>query len=165
MEKKFAYVELIFYENAKGYFKKVVKDVVTKDQLYYSDVVSRISGDVTDKIHFTLFYGLAESVLDNTKLKEFIKDTQIEELKLKQLVLFEGYQNLYKVLCVEVDDEDRMLKGVSQKMLDFEHDEELGKREFKPHITIAYVQPDYELPTDYSIKEDTVSIKKIRLSI
>ncbi len=164
-EKKFAYVELIFYKNASKHFRKMVKDVVSRDQFYYSDVVSRIRGDVTGKIHFTLFYGLEESVLNNHDLAKIIKKMQIKELKLKKLVLFDGYQSMYKVLCVEVDDEDKILYSLSQKMLEFEHDEEHGKREFKPHITLAYVQPDYELPKNYSIENKKIRVKKIQLKI
>lgn len=165
MEKQFAYVEVIFYKNASRLFKKIVKDVVSKDQFYYSEVVSRIRGDVTDKIHFTLFYGLDETVLKNKELRELIKNIEIKELKLKKLVLFDGYQDLYKVLCVEIDDEDKSLLSLSKKMLNFEHDKELGKRDFKPHITLAYVQPDYVLPEGYQIKKNTISVKKIQLSI
>lgn len=165
MEKQFAYVELVFYKNARKHFKKMVKDVVSKNQFYYSDVVSRIQGDVTDKIHFTLFYGLDESVMNNKELKKLIKNTKIKELKLKKLVLFDGYQGLYKVLCVEIEDEDKSLSSLSKNMLNFEHDEELGKREFKPHITLAYVQPDYVLPEAYKMEKDTIRVKKIQLSI
>lgn len=165
VEKKFAYVELVFYKNVRKHFKKIVRDVVSKDQFYYSDVVSRIRGDVSDKVHFTLFYGLEETVLNNKDLARVIKKMQIKELKLKKLVLFEGYQGMYKVLCVEVDDDDKSLFSLSQKMLEFEHDEEHGKREFKPHITLAYVQPNYELPKNYSIEDKKIRVKKIELKI
>jgi len=165
MEKKFAYVELMFFKNATKQFKKIVKDVVSKEQFYYSDQISRISGDVTDKIHFTLFYGLDESVMNNKELKKLLKKIEVKKLDLSKLVLFEGYQGMYKVLCVEVNDEDKTLYNLSEKMLDFEHDEELGKREFKAHITLAYVQPDYVLPKQYALDKKPVRVKKILLKI
>ncbi len=156
MEKKFAYVELMFYKNATKQFKKIVRDVVSKEQFYYSDQISRISGDVTDKIHFTLFYGLNASVMNNEELKKLLKRIEVKKLDLGKLVLLEGYQGMYKVLCVEVNDEDKTLHNLSKKMLDFEHDEELGKREFKAHITLAYVQPNYELPKQYVLDKKPV---------
>ncbi len=165
MEKKFAYAELIFFKNATKQFKKIVKGVVSKEQFYYSDQISRIRGDVTDKIHFTLFYGLDESVMNNKELDKLLKKIKIKKLDLNKLVLFEGYQGMYKVLGVEVDDKDNVLHNLSKKMLDFEHDEELGKREFKAHITLAYVQPDYVLPKQYFLDKKLVRVKKILLSI
>ncbi len=165
MEKKFAYVELIFYKKATKQFKNIVKDVVRKEQFYDSDQISRIRGDVTDKIHLTLFYGLDESVMNNKELHNLLKQIEVKKLDLSKLVLFEGYQGMYKVLCVEIDDEDKVLHNLSKKMLDFDHDEELGKREFKAHITLAYVQPDYVLPKKYSLDKKPVRVKKILLSI
>lgn len=165
MEKQFAYVELLFYENTKKYFKKVVREIVPNHELYYSDVISRICGDVTDKLHFTVFYGLDKSALKNRDLKELVKKIRIKELKMKKLVLFEGYQMLYKVLCVEVDEEDKNLFLLSRRILDFEHDTELEKREFKPHITLAYVRPEYVLPSDYTLEKKEVRVKRSQLSV
>jgi 2'-5' RNA ligase len=164
-DKQFAYVEFIFFENVRKHLKKIVKDVVKKEQFYYSDVVSRIRGDVTDKIHFTLFYGLNEAVLNDKELKKAIENMDVNELKLRRLVLFDGYQGMYKVLAVEVDDRDKKLLSLSKEMLNFDHDEEHGRREFKPHITIAYVQADYVIPKKYSIKDMSIRVKKVQLSI
>jgi len=43
-------------------FKDITKKLCTPEDLYYSDIASGISGDVSSKLHYTLFYGLADSV-------------------------------------------------------------------------------------------------------
>lgn len=164
-QNNYAYVELLFEENTKDYFKGIVQNVVDQDQFYYSDVVKRISGDVTDKIHFTLFYGIEETEIDNPKLKQLVSQLQVKELLVKGLTLFSGYQDLYRVLCVEIADEDNYLESLSKQLLQFKHAGEFGQREFKPHITLAYIQPQFKLPANYVVKSNVIKVEEARLSI
>lgn len=164
MEKHFAWVELIFFDKILPSFQQIVKDIVPLEQLYYSDKVPRISGDVTNKIHFTLFYGLDENAHTNPELNKLIFSEKISELEVNKLVLFEGYQGLYKVLCIEVKDEDKKLFKFSKKIASFSNDETFATREFKPHITLAYVQREYIIPKDYVSKLENIPVKEIKIS-
>ena len=82
MEKKYAYVECLLGNDVITELKDLVAKVVTDDNFYYSDAISRISGDVTAKAHLTLFYGLDESEMNNSELKNYIKNIEIAELQL-----------------------------------------------------------------------------------
>lgn len=164
-EKNYAYVELTFYKNTKNYFRKIVSEVVSPDQFYYSDIISRIRGDVTEKAHFTLFFGLEEASVNNPQLQKLINTTTIKIVRLGKLELFEGYQGLYKVLCIKILDEDKSLFNLSNKMLNFDHDKSVVHTDFKPHITLAYVKSDYTLPKNYKMGKKAVRIKKIQISI
>ena len=162
MEKKYAYVECLLGNDVITELKDLVAKVVTDDNFYYSDVISRISGDVTAKAHLTLFYGLDESEMNNSELKDYIKNIEIAELQLNNFMLFDGYQNMYKVLCIEVDDSSQKLLAISRKLSQFKHE---GDYEFKPHITLAYVKADYVLPAETNPAIEPIPVKQIRLSI
>lgn len=70
--------------------------------------------------------------------------------------------DLYKILCVEVLDTENKLKEISNTFKIFAHEESV-QLEFNPHLTLAYVQPDFELSTNYSIP-DFIKIKEVKYS-
>jgi len=149
---------------ANQYFKDTLNKVVSEQQFYYSDVISRIAGDVTDKAHFTIFFGLKEFEIHNPELQEIVKSININELVPIKLFLIDGFQGLYKVLCLEISDEDKSLITLSKKMNEFEHEERLEKREFKPHITLAYVNADYQIPQNFELDIQPIKVEKAQLS-
>lgn len=165
MIKNYGYVEFFLDKEEIEFFKNIVKSIVPKDQLYFSDRVARISGDVSLKAHFTLFYGIEENELNNPLLKDYVLTVQISEVKIKNLALWKGYQNFYSILCIEIDDSDKTLFNFFQNMLKFGHSFELALREFKPHITLAYVQNTFQLPKSYILPKQTVRLGEARIAI
>lgn len=165
MNENYAYLELLFHKEANQYFKDIVNKAVSKDQFYYSDVISKIAGDVTDKAYFKIFSGLNTAEMHNPELQEVVDGVEIKELLPTKLFLISGFQGMYKILCLEISDEDKSLLQLNKKMLDFEHDERLGRREFKPHITLAYVNADYQIPTDFELEIQPIKVAKPALSI
>ncbi|MEP7103257.1 MAG: hypothetical protein ABI721_00935 [Candidatus Dojkabacteria bacterium] len=159
----FGYVELKFTSDSIRQLSAIVENIVKEDQLYFSDVVPRIQGDVTDKAHLTLFYGLTDAALNNPELKTFVDSLEIESLELGELNLLEGYQGMYKVLYIELRDDTNYLKGISEKIIQFGADEDLAKREFKPHITLAYVSNNFKIPTDYRLPETNLGIESVEV--
>lgn len=163
---KHTYVELNFDQESKDYFSSIVKEMVHEDELYFSDEVERIRGDVTGKLHLTLFYGLDAEEVNNPELKKFVDEINLKDLNLKfgYFRLFRGYQDMYKVLNIEVLDEDKKLLEIYNGLKLFKADEEYVQREFKPHLTLAYVQPDYRFPykfprIDKEIIPENIEIK------
>ncbi|MCX8034915.1 MAG: hypothetical protein N3A71_01350 [Candidatus Dojkabacteria bacterium] len=71
-------------------------------------LVDFIQEDVTDKVHLTIFYGL-RGTTDIEDIKDYLeKIKNIKKcLKIKKLVLLEGYKGLYKIIVLEIDDEDK----------------------------------------------------------
>jgi len=60
--KDYSYIKILFYNKDIKIFKDLTKQLCDSKDLYYSDITSAISGDVSSKLHYTLFYGLADSV-------------------------------------------------------------------------------------------------------
>ncbi len=165
MNKRHAYVEVIFDKEASDYFSGIVSEIVNKDELYYSPIVERIQGDVTDGLHSTLFFGLDESEFDNPELKKYLEGVTIDKIKLGKLMLFRGYQGLYRILNIEVLDEDNKLFEIFERLKLFKYNPEVIHYEFKPHITLAYVKPSYTIPTNIPEINKELEPKEIRISI
>lgn len=155
------YIEVIFNEEDIQVFRNIVKELCDESNLYYSDVVHHIKGDVSLKLHLTLFYGLIDEKLDRRKIDEYIKEIKIQKLKLGKIFLKPGYLNLYQILMVEVLDEDGELSAISKRFKDFEHD--ISVKEFKPHLTLAYVNPEFNLTKQPDFPKE-IEIKEIKYS-
>ena len=156
--KDYSYIKVSFYHKDIMIFKDITKKLCTPEDLYYSDIASGISGDVSSKLHYTLFYGLADSV-NKLEIWKYVKNIQLPELKLGKLFLIPGWQNQYQVLCIEVLDPDNNLKQLSNSFKQFIYVEKVQYQNIIPHITLAYVNLNYslkdvpELPTSLKIKE------------
>lgn len=163
MNKSFSYVEVTFSEKAKEHFSNLVDKIVPQEQLYKSPVVEFIDGKVTDKLHLTLFYGLDANSSDNQELKDLLGSFEVQELRLGKPFFFSGFQNLYKVFCIEVLDQDLKLKTLSdqiKKLAPIENQRYV----FKPHITLAYVQNEFVLPDQPLEFEEVLKVDGVRIA-
>lgn len=163
MNKSFSYVEITLPEESKEYFSDFVDKTVPKEMFYKSPVVEFIDGKVTDKLHLTLFYGLDPSASDNQELKDLLSTLDVKELKLGKPFFFSGFQNLYKVFCIEVLDQDLELKKLSDQIKQFAPVEN-QRYVFKPHITLAYVQNEFTLPDQPLEFEEVLKVDGIRIA-
>jgi 2'-5' RNA ligase len=156
--KDYSYIKVSFYNKDIKVFKDITKSLCTSDDLYYSDIVSSICGDVSSKLHYTLFYGLADCV-NRQEIGKYIKSIQLPELQLGKLFLMPGWQKQYQILCIEVLDPDNKLKQISDSFKQFVYVEKVQYPDFIPHITLAFVNVAYilkatpEIPTSLKIKE------------
>lgn len=159
-----AYVELTLPEDVKEYLRKILNQVVKEDEFYYSPVMSHIKGDVTGKAHIKFFYGLDPSAVDNEDLKQLLKNADdVKELKLGEFMLINGYQGLYKILAVQVIDQDRKLTNLVNKIRKFSS--RPNSYEFKPHITLAYVGADYSLPITQPVLKESITGEDLHVTI
>ena len=106
----FEHIEIVFKKKDVLIFQRLTKSLCKKNDLYFSDIIKSIKGDVSSKLHLTIFYGLVHEKLDKVRLDKHIKQIKIPTLKLGNLFLMSGYKNLYQVLSVEVLDENNKLK-------------------------------------------------------
>lgn len=141
---EYGYVSVLFSKRDVRCFRRVVKQICKQDNFYYSDVVDYIKGDVSLDLHLTLFYGLVDQKIDKFKLNEHIKKIDLKSIKLGNIFLKSGYKNLYQILCIEVLDDNGGLKCLSDSFEVFDHEKSV-QLEFKPHLTIAYVRPNFNL--------------------
>lgn len=163
MNKSFYFVEITFSEKSKEHFSKLVDNIVPTELLYKSPVVEYIDGKVTDKLHLTLFYGLDSSASDNQELKDLISSFDVTELRLGKPFFFSGFQNLYKVFCIEVLDSDLQLKKLSEQIKQFAPVEN-QRYVFKPHITLAYVQNEFTLPDQQLEFDEVLKVDGVRIA-
>ncbi len=156
--KEYSYIKVSFYNKDIKIFKDITKSLCNSDDLYYSDITSNIYGDVSSKLHFTLFYGISSDT-NRQEIGKYIKSIQLSELQLGKLFLIPGWQKQYQVLCIEVLNPDNKLKQIHDSFKRFVYVEKVQYPNFTPHITLAFVNLDYtlkstpEFPKSLKIKE------------
>ncbi|MDQ6985916.1 MAG: hypothetical protein Q9M91_00750 [Candidatus Dojkabacteria bacterium] len=101
-----AFAEIIFDKTTELEIENAVSNLITEDDLYYSDQVEHIRGLMTKTLHLTLFLGLPVWFINDKKLLKLLKSVEISELKPEKLNFFVGYMGLYKVLYLEVKDKE-----------------------------------------------------------
>lgn len=156
-----SYVEITFNQDEVNSFKELVNSVCKPEDFYTSDTISRINGDVTSKLHLTLYYGLIDQQINEKEIKNHVSQIDITTVKLGKPFLKVGFKGLYKILMIEVLDEDNKLKEAHESLKQFAHVE--TSPVFMPHITLAYVQPEYEIGdiTEYPTE---LTVSRIRYS-
>lgn len=144
--------------------EKAIKSICKEEDFYYSDVIDYIKGDVSSQMHLTIFYGFIDSKIDKKKLKEHIKKINLKNLKLGKLFLMQGYQNQYKILCLEVLNENNKLKKIHDSFKALPHEITVQHDTFKPHLTLAYLKPNFTL-NQFPPFPMKIEIKKIIYAI
>lgn len=163
MKPEVAYVELTLPQTTKEYLKSIVGQIVNPDQFYASPVIPHINGDVTAKAHLTFFFGLEPEQVNNQDLKDLLSSYENREIRLGEFMVMNGYQGLYKILSIQVLDEDRSLNAFVNKIRKFSN--RPNSYEFKPHITLAYVSADYSLPITQPVLKESVTGEDLHIVI
>jgi 2'-5' RNA ligase len=157
------FVEIRFSREIKEQFTKIVNDLIPAELLYNSPFVSHIKGNMGKTLHCTLFFGLDTRLLNDPELLEILSEFNVEQLELGDLFFLNGYQNLYRILCIEVLDKDNKLQNISDKIQNFARTN--GKRyEFRPHLTLAYVTNDFHLPGELPEFPKTIAVAEVKAS-
>jgi 2'-5' RNA ligase len=163
--KKYGYVEIKFPRAFNKKLKNILRNLVDSDKFYYSDAVDYIQGDVTDKIHLTVFFGLRDVELKNKKLKTFLKNLKVENILFDKFLIIDGYKGLYKVLSLSIDNESKSkLQEIHDEIMKYNFDPEMIHDEFKPHVTLAYVIKDFEIPKNAESININVKPNSFKLS-
>jgi hypothetical protein len=156
----YGYISISFTDNDVKSISILVDDICNKDKLYYSPVINYIQGKVSGKLHLTIFYGLINNKVDKYSLNEYIKNIKLKHLMLGRIYLKWGYNNLYKILCIEVLDDNGELKLIYDGFKDFDYERSV-QHEFDPHLTLAYVKPDFGLKYSHMPFQKMLKVKEI----
>lgn len=139
------YISIQFYKSDVDIFKNIIRNICGQNDFYYSDVIDYIQGDVTSNLHLTLFYGLLNKKDDVSKINNQIKKIGLKSVDLGKIFLMSGYKSLYQILCVEILDNNNKLKDFSEIFQQFNYEPSVQLPDFKPHLTLAYVKPNFQL--------------------
>lgn len=162
-----AFVELKFSHDTVKIFNNLLKEIIPENMLYYSPVVEHIRGNMSKTLHCTIFFGLNEQVISNAELQKILNENQIDEIELGDLSYINGYENLYKVLVINILDRDGKLNSLHNKIEDLalKEDPDFRVREFKPHLTLAYVQNEYMLPNTVPELPKMIDVAECRIAL
>lgn len=162
-----AFVELKFNNDVTRLFDNFLKEIIPENMLYYSPVAEHIRGNMSKTLHCTIFFGLNERSVSNVELRKILNENHIEKIELGELSYINGYENLYKVLVVGILDKNSKLKSLYNKIEDFalKEDPDFRVREFKPHLTLAYVQNEYILPNTIPELLMMIDVSETRISL
>lgn len=161
-----AYIEITFDQKTKDYFSKIVHQLVPKNNFYHSPnpKYPHIQGNVTQKLHCTLFFGIDPSTIKDKKLLAIIDTSDFSEITLGGLVILNGWQNEYKIICIEVLDEDGRFTKFAKEIEGFVNNKNITYK-VKPHISLAYVQFDYELPKQPLKMNKKIKSHEVKVSV
>jgi len=144
IERDYGYIAATFSGKDIEPFQKLTRKICVEEDLYRTKAVNYINGDVSSNLHLTIFYGLIDERIDKEKLQAHIDQLQLDNLRLGGLYLRQIPGNQYQILWVMVVDDKDNLKEITESFKAFEHDESV-QLEFMPHMTLAYVRPEYRL--------------------
>lgn len=162
-----AFVELKFNSDTVKIFDNLLKEISPENMLYYSPVAEHIRGNMSKTLHCTIFFGLNEKSVSNIELRKMLNENHIEKIELGDLSYINGYENLYKILVINIQDRDGKLNSLHNKIEDFAliEDPDFRVREFKPHLTLAYVQNGFILPNNLPKLPETIDVNETRVSL
>ncbi len=143
-EREYGYVSATFSnENAK-YFEELTSSLCKVEDLYYSNNVDYVHGDVSKDLHMTVFYGLLGEKVDKNEIQSYINQVGSITLSIGGVSLRTEHKKLCQILWIDVLDTDDKLFKFSEgfKKFPYEESEQLG---FVPHLTLAYVKNNFVL--------------------
>jgi 2'-5' RNA ligase len=161
MKRDYGYVAATFSDKDREPFQRLTGEICKEGDLYQSDSVDYVNGDVSTDLHLTIFYGLVDEKIDKEKLQAHVENLSLDTLKLGDLYLRQTPEGNYQILWVVVADEDNKLKDMAESFRDFEHEVSV-QLEFMPHLTLAYVRPGYALPESLPEYPRDVQVEDIR---
>ncbi len=154
------YIEAVIKTEDAAKFTQLVNEVCRAEDFYLSEIIPRINGDVTSKLHLTFLYGIVDEKIDRAEVDAKLAALDIKTLKLGKLFLKNGYKGEYQILMVEVIDEDGKLATTAKSFNSFDQNP-FNRYEFRPHITLAYVQPTFLLKGEFDYPKE-VAIEQIK---
>lgn len=157
----YGHISIRLYQQDIKIFQKITASICGQSDYYYSDSIDYIQGDVSKNLHLTIFYGLTDNQKNRNKINDLIKKSNLTSMDLGKIFLMPGYKDLYQVLCVEVLDQDHKLLNYSNSFKNFNYDSSIQHPNFTPHLTLAYVKPNYQLK-NIPLYPNILKIKEIK---
>ncbi len=101
-------------------------------------------GVVTHKAHCTLFFGLQEHAVNAHEMEAHLATLHLETLQVDGVALWHTPNPDCNIVVLTIADPDKALLQIHESFKKFPHDTDDTTRHFQPHVTIAYVQSDFD---------------------
>ncbi len=142
---KIGYVDVVFSEEIKQEISRWVKSL-KKEDFYTTMIDGQVEGgDVSEKLHLTLFYGFDESLVEKDKIIEHINSIKLESVEVDKVGFFPLDKYNCKILFLKIKDNNNLLKKIHNDLGLFPNVLKYQESEYVPHITIAYVKKDFNM--------------------
>lgn len=143
-EREYGYVSATFSAEDVKHFQELTSTLCREEDLYHSNSVNYIQGNVSKYLHMTIFYGLLGKHVDKGEIQSYIDQVGPITLSIGSVSLRIEHKKLCQILWVDVLDNDNKLFKITEgfKKFPYEESEQLG---FVPHLTLAYVKNEFVL--------------------
>lgn len=160
-KQKIGYIDAIFDEKTKKEIESWSMIVRDEDLYTISNENKKDGGNITDKLHLTLFYGFDENLLNMDEVLKFIDNIKLDIVKINGLGTFPVTGHNCKILFLKVDDDEDIIKNIHEELKKFPYFSEYQKLKFIPHIAIAFIRNDLNTNALVYSNPSTLSVKKI----
>ncbi len=147
--KNLSYISLEFSEEQK---KKI--------SIWAKEFIGEVEENVTDDLHLTVFYGLNDDLLDDEKLNDVLSHNTISDVVIGKVETFSLPSQSYKVVYFSIENTEK-IKNLHEKLKEFPYFEEYQKLIYTPHITIAFVNKDFDTSKLSYTGSKIFSVKKV----
>lgn len=157
-----SYVSAEFSDKIKAEFFELTNQTVDSEFFYKSPEKEYINGNVANNLHLTMYYGLDDDLKNSQSFQELLDSIDLKKIYLGDIFLQRGFQGLYKILMIEVIDEDEQLYKIAEQIS--EYDPRYTKkflRTFMPHLTLCYVENNFDINSIKNIFPEEVAVDKI----
>ncbi len=138
---KIGYVALDFDDSAK---QKIIAWAEQYADRFIFAVVDgkREGGNMTEKLHLTLFYGFDHEHIDQSAISDFLVVNPIDCVEIGGVGFFALPDHRAKIMFLKVKDDGNLTK-IHEDLKQFAHLDGVSLK-FLPHITIGYVGEDFD---------------------
>jgi len=144
LTKKIGYISIEFNQLSKGKIQDVAKKIPKEDFIFATSDGKLKGGDVTDKLHLTLYYGIDANAVDKKELDKLISAFDIKSLKINEISAFELKNFNCKILHLSIDDTDKQLAAAHNQFNELAHFKDV-QQNFISHVTLAYVKDSFDV--------------------
>lgn len=147
--KKIGYFASYLTSKSKEELKNWLNNFISKEDLFFAEINGKTEeGEVVDKAHITLFYGLDDKKMNTQDIEVLIQENPIPEyISVGSVKTFSTPISGSKILVLSIEDNEKIFHNLHNKIkVGFEYfSEEYKYKKYNPHITLAYVKESFDM--------------------
>jgi len=146
MIEKIGYIEVVFTEEIKKAIMQWSSSVKETDLYVIISPAGKVEGgNMTGSLHLTLFFGIGDACVNHEAISKHINSIDLKELRVKGLGTFPVPNYNCKVLFLGIDVGGGELFKIHENFKKFSYFKKYQHTRYALHISIAYINNDFEL--------------------